>query len=119
MTPFDPTYSTPLSCSFRPAGSSAGAGGIRPPSYQVIRTGGRSPRAGNSYVMIEAIGNVSKLGFMSGKTEPSSVQRASTDVGVPSPSAQTGWSMMWQPMSPNAPVPKSRQPRQLWGAYAG
>ena len=25
-----------------------GAGGIKPPSYQVMRTGGRSPRAGKS-----------------------------------------------------------------------
>ena len=48
ILPLLPTYSTPLSGSRWPAGISAGVGGIRPPSYQVIRTGGSLPRAGNS-----------------------------------------------------------------------
>ena len=43
---------------------------------------------------------------------------AETLSGDPSSSAQYGMSIMWQPMSPNAPVPKSHQPRHLNGTYA-
>src|ERR1700678_341622 len=111
-------YRTPLPGKPAPGGISAGVGGINPPSYQVIVTGGLGRRAGNSYVMIAAMGYVSKLGFPS-ICEPSSVDVASIAVGGPNSRAHTGWAMMGEPMSPIAPVPNSRQPRPLGGANAG
>ena len=55
MPPCEPWYILPFDCRRRgrrcrasggPAGISAGVGGISPPSYQVIRTGGSGPRGG-------------------------------------------------------------------------
>ena len=40
---------------------------------------------------------------------------SSTFVGLPSFSDQNAPSMMWHPMSPSAPVPKSHQPRHAKG----
>ena len=44
------------------------------------------------------------------------VELASTVSGYSSLRAANAGSMLWQPMSPIAPVPKSHQPRQLYGA---
>ena len=47
------------------------------------------------------------------------VEQASTLVGQPSLRALNAADRLWQPMSPNTPVPKSHQPRHANGWYAG
>src|SRR5439155_19604401 len=58
--PLFPTSSAPPPLSSSSSPSSAGFGGINPPSYQVSFTGGNLPcvrlRAGNSYTVIVALG---------------------------------------------------------------
>src|SRR6185369_2640458 len=44
---------------------------------------------------------------------------ASTLMGSRSFSEKNGKSILWQAMSPSAPVPKSQKPRHLKGTYAG
>src|SRR5687768_8936520 len=93
------------------SGRNGGRGGMSPPSYQYIVTGGADPRAGNSYVAVIASGYVP--GFCG--DPPHGVDDALMLVGYVRPSAQYGWSMRWAPMSPIALTPKSTQPRQLNG----
>src|SRR3954468_21422943 len=96
----------PLDDGVSPPNSEAGGRGRLPsfaPSYQVSFTGGRSPRAGNSYVIVAQAGQVSGL---------TSLLSAETRVGRPSFSAMNGRFAVWHPMSPSAPVPNAHQPRQ-------
>src|ERR1043166_9053970 len=77
------------------------------PSYQYRVTGGMEPRAGNSNLMVELFGNMKLLA-------PSFLMH-STLVGAPSFKAIFGAPRMWQAISPRAPQPKSKKPRQLNG----
>src|SRR5262249_46770397 len=107
-----PKSSVPASAGrSRPNSSSGGSGGIRLPSVQVYRAGGITPRAGKYDVTTQARGQASLV---------MPVDIASTAVGAPRSSAQDAPSMMWPATSPNAPVPKSHQPRHFRpGMYAG
>jgi hypothetical protein len=78
-------------------------GGLLPlRSYHQKGIAGRSAVAGNSNVMIELAGKLSK-------SWP--VVRATTETGSRRPQAAKGTVSWWQAMSPSAPVPKSHQPR--------
>src|SRR5512133_365126 len=89
---------------------SGGTGGCMLPSYQTHFSAGRLPRALKWYVTTEAVGALMAVGFAA---------VASTAFGAGRSKAQNPPSIMWQPMSPSAPVPKSQNPRQLKGRYAG
>ena len=114
--PLLPMTSEPpsLVMSFCPWNSSGG--GSLPPSYHVIFTAGRLPRAGNSRSMMLQSGAVS---FVSGALVAGAQSRTATRVGVPSSRPQYAVSRLWMPMSPIAPVPKSQNPRHLNGTYVG
>src|SRR5688572_25165579 len=122
--PFDPTNTPPPPSprgSVTSSGRNGGRAGMRPPSYQYTFTAGcagvlpTAGRSGNSYCTIVASGYVA--GFCA--PPPHGVDDADTLVGYVRFSAQNTWSMRCAPMSPMAPTPKSTQPRQLNGWYAG
>ena len=83
--------------------SNTSAGGLLPlRSYHQNGIAGRSAVSGNSNLMIELAGKLSK-------SWP--VVLATTDTGSRSPHEAKGTVNWWQAMSPSAPVPKSHQPR--------
>ena len=55
-------------------------------------------------------------GYVSGLIAP---EMAETAIGASSFKARKAMFVVWQAMSPRAPVPKSHQPRQSCGWYAG
>jgi len=85
-----------------------GTGGRSPPSYQVMVTAGMSPRGPKRYVWVAPAGEATSSSI--------SLDVASTLKGCSSFKANTAGSMLWQAMSPMAPVPKAHHPRQLYGA---
>src|SRR5580704_13628653 len=107
--PASPMNSEPLSIFGTVSPSSRSVGYFLPPSYQVTRTGGRSPRSGKSYLIMDQFGGLSAVA-------PS--DSASTETGYESLSDQKMGSIRWHAISPSAPVPKSHQPRQTNGRYA-
>src|SRR3954469_22376255 len=81
-------------------------GGMLPPSYQCMVNAARPLSSGNSNLIFEFDGYVS----------PScSGHSASTAIGSRMLRAMNGMLQVWHAMSPNAPVPKSHQPRQANG----
>jgi hypothetical protein len=94
-----PMMSVAFSGSLRSTSKPGGKAGVMPPSYHTHFTPGRLPRAGNWYVTTEAVGALISVWL---------ALTASTLLGACRSSAQKPPSIMWQPMSPSAPVPKSR-----------
>src|SRR5882672_12008046 len=91
------------------ASISAGRGGSLPPSYHVSVQAGISPRTGNWKRRMAHFGGVSEHG--------GAESTISTLLGAPSFNAQFAPSIMWQPMSPSAPQPKSHHARHATGRY--
>ena len=76
--------------------------------------GGRPSRTPNEYTMCENFGNVSR------RASPvhSGSGKASTEMGSYNFNAVTAMFIVWQAMSPKAPVPKSIHPRHANGWYS-
>src|SRR4051812_4385927 len=110
MLPFSPTKTTPLCLPGNSLSFISDGGGSILPSYQNILTGGRPSSSGNSHLMICHLGGES--------TVLPSLKLVTTS-GLRRLSAQNAVFIRWHAMSPSAPVPKSHQPRQLNGMYAG
>ena len=88
-----------------------GLSGLKPPSYQRMSTSGMASLAifslaGKVRWIISALGQESVSTF---------VELASTLVGYPSFRPLNGTCMIWQAISPMAPVPKSHHPRKFQG----
>src|SRR5690606_5895716 len=115
ILPLEPTNMIPPSASpiISPSASSSGLGGSRPPSYHVTSTSGIltlsfAGLAGNLYLTVSACGGEYKL---------LNVELPETALGYVKSNAQKIGSIIWHAISPNAPVPKSHQPREFQGVY--